>query len=304
MSAHSRLRIAVIGAGKIGSTFAFQLARAGHAVTAIARPDSARLAQLRQAGGIVDVHGGHADVIVAATLDEAVDYDLVIVTVLAHQVDAVLPALARSAARHILFVFNTFDPGRLASRVGAARCDFGMPFVQARLDHTGRLDATIGAGGQKTKLGDQRWVDLFNAAGLPAVLEPRIELWLRCHVPLCIAFESVSVIGVRHDGGATWREAMALARGMRQGFRVIRGLGDAIYPAGKARLAGSPLWVGAAMMWTVSRIKSFRTLLATGAAECQSLVDVMAVAAQVATPPLDVADLVAMKPGDDVLPER
>lgn len=304
MSAPSRLRIAVIGAGNIGSTFAFQLARAGHALTVIARPDSARLAQLRQAGGIVDVRGMRADVIVAAALDEAVAYELVIVTVLAHQVDALLPALTRSAARHLLFVFNQFDPGRLATALGVARCDFGMPFVQARIDRSGRLDATIGAGGQKTKLGSLRWVELFNAAGLPAVHEPRIKLWLRCHVPLCIAFESVCVLGVRRDGGARWSEAMALARGMRQGFAVIRGLGDAIYPTGKARLAGSPLWVGAAMLWTVSRIKSFRTLLATGAAECRALVDVMAAAARAATPPLDVAELVAMKPGDEVLPAQ
>ena len=37
------LNIAIIGAGNIGSTFAFQLARGGHGVTVSARPDSARL---------------------------------------------------------------------------------------------------------------------------------------------------------------------------------------------------------------------------------------------------------------------
>jgi ketopantoate reductase len=41
-----RLRIVVIGAGQIGSTFASRFARnGGHDVTAVARPGSARLAQ-------------------------------------------------------------------------------------------------------------------------------------------------------------------------------------------------------------------------------------------------------------------
>jgi 2-dehydropantoate 2-reductase len=43
------LRIAILGGGKIGSAFAFQLARTGgHDVTVIARPGSVRLAQLER----------------------------------------------------------------------------------------------------------------------------------------------------------------------------------------------------------------------------------------------------------------
>ena len=43
----SPLNVAVVGVGRIGSTFAFRLARAGHDVTAVARPGSSRLDQLR-----------------------------------------------------------------------------------------------------------------------------------------------------------------------------------------------------------------------------------------------------------------
>jgi 2-dehydropantoate 2-reductase len=39
----SRLSIAIIGGGRIGSAYAYQLARAGHDVTVVARPGSRRL---------------------------------------------------------------------------------------------------------------------------------------------------------------------------------------------------------------------------------------------------------------------
>ncbi|WP_052496886.1 MULTISPECIES: hypothetical protein [unclassified Rhizobium] len=48
-------------------------------------------------------------------------YDLVVVTLLAHQVDAVLLALKRRAVRYILFMFNNFDPERLRDTIGIER---------------------------------------------------------------------------------------------------------------------------------------------------------------------------------------
>lgn len=89
-----RLCIAVLGVGKIGSAFAFQLARAGHHdVIVVARPGSSRLRQLQHDHGIVDIKGERANVRVADTLDEETPYDLAIVTLVDYQVDAVLPAL-------------------------------------------------------------------------------------------------------------------------------------------------------------------------------------------------------------------
>ena len=297
MPAPSPLRIAVLGVGNIGSTFAFQLAHVGrHDVTVIARPGSFRLEQLRRDQAIINIKGERAGVRVADTLDGQTPYDLVIVTLLAHQVDAVLPALRRSAARCVQFMFNTFDPERLQEAVGAGRCAFGMPFVQATLDGDGRLKAAIGAAGQKTLMDQQRWVHVFNAAGLPAALERDMPLWLRCHVPLCVAFESVSVAGVRRGGGASWGEALVLARGVHASFGLIRGLGHPVYPRTKKLMDRSPASVVAAMLWSMSRIRSFRELLATGKAECIALVDAMVATAPLAKGPVVVADIQAMKP--------
>jgi 2-dehydropantoate 2-reductase len=108
------MQIAVVGVGNIGSTFAFQLARTGHHdVTVVARPGSPRFQQLHRDQGIVNSLGERADVRITDTLDEQVPYDLVIATLLIHQVDAVLPALQRSAARCIQFMFNNFEPEQL-----------------------------------------------------------------------------------------------------------------------------------------------------------------------------------------------
>ncbi len=283
--------------GGIGSTFAFQLARAGlHDVTAIARPGSLRLRQLEQDGGVVNTKGDLAKTHVVDMLDEQTAYDLVLVTLPDYQVEAVLPALGRSAAKWIQFMFNTFNPERMQAAVGAVRCSFGMPFVQGSIDTNGRLNAKIGAGGQKSIMNKQEWCDLFNTSGLPAKLEPDMLLWLRCHVAMCIAFESVSVAGVRRGGGASWSEAMVIARGVKESFTLVRRLGYRLYPAGKARLDASPAFVTGGMLWFVSRIPSFRNLLATGLNECRALVDVMVEASAQVKPSVSLARIEGMKP--------
>lgn len=298
------LRIAVLGAGKIGSTFAFQLARAGgHDVTVVARPGSTRLVQLQRDDGIVDVKDGRARVRVSDRLDEAVAYDVVIVTLLAHQAEALLPVLERSAAASIVFMFNTFRPERLESAIGKERCVFGMPFVQATLDGDGRLKATIGAGGQKTLLGIRRWAEMFAAAGLPARLEPDMSLWLRCHAPLCVAFESVSVAAKRRGGGASWGKAMTLARGVHACFALIRRLGFGIYPTAKRRTDAPPDWVLAMLFWSLSRVRGFRDLLASGEDECVALVATILAAAPVGTEPALLARIAAMRPAWQLRPD-
>lgn len=297
MTAPQSLRIAVLGAGNIGSAFAFQLAKnGGHNVTVIARPGSARYQQLQRDKGIIDVHDIRANVIVSDQLNEEHHYDVVVVTLLAHQLEAVLPAMLKSKAKSFLFMFNNFDPEHIQDMFGADRCTFGMPFIQSFLDRNGKVNATIGAGGQKTKLGKQTWVDVFNAAGLPASLERNMPLWLRCHVPICIAFESSSFAGMRRGGGATWAESMTIAHGIHECYRVIKGLGYDIYPSAKVRINKCPAWFIASMLWGLTRIKSFRELLSLGAHECSAMVDLLVAAAALSDNPIAIEKIKAMRP--------
>lgn len=292
-----RRRIAILGAGRIGSALGFQLARTGgHDVTVVARRGSDRLRRLEGDKGIVSVTGERAEVRILDQLDEQAPYDLIIVTLLAHQAAPLLPSLRRSAAKEILLMFNSFDPEAMGDAVGVERCAFGMPFLQADYDGEGRLKAVIGAAGQKSLLSRQSLVDLFNAAGAPAVFERDMPLWLRCHAPLCIAFQSVCTAGERRGGGCSWGEARVAARGVHAAFALIRALGRPVYPTAKAWLSRSPVWLVAGLFWGVSRNRPFRELLATGRLEGRALTDAMLAAAATAAPAVPVARIEAMRP--------
>ncbi len=282
------LSIAVVGAGRIGSTFAYHLARAGHDVSAVARPGSARLEQLRRDQGIVLASGERAAVRVMDVLDESQPYDLVIVTTLAHQIAPLLPVLQRCAARAVQCMFVTIDPEPIRSTIGLARCTFGMPFATALLAADGKLASTV-TSRQKTLHGDRRWAQRFNEAGIPSAFEPDMPRWLRSHAPLTIALESIAIYGKRRGSGASWGEALTVARGVRAGFTIVRALDNGLYPRSKALIAALPAIVLAASLWAASHVASFRELLATGLDECRALVDALAAAAENATPPLDAA---------------
>jgi 2-dehydropantoate 2-reductase len=77
---------------------------------------------------------------------------------------------------------------------------------------------------------------------------------------------------------------------------LLKGLGYPIYPRSKARLSACPTSVLAAMLWSMSRIRPYREIAATGENECRALVDMMAAAAPRANPPVDVSKIKAIKP--------
>ncbi len=206
----------MLGVGAIGSSFADALARAGHDVTAIAR--GARLAQLREDGAIVHSDGVRTPVGVAAELDPSIAYDLVLVTVLAPQVGAVLPVLARSAATRVMFMFNTFEPlDPLRDAVGPARFAFGFPGGVFTLLEGGRITRTIRAG---TTFDRAEYAELFTAAGIPSTTTTDMHAWLRSHAALVAPLMALGVLVVARGSGATWKEARRFAGGACRGVRA------------------------------------------------------------------------------------
>lgn len=265
--------IAIIGAGNIGSGFAVFLARAGHRVTLIARPGSARLQQLQRDGGIKTKDGEVFKMECSEALNEEEPYDFVFVTVLAHQVDVLLPTLRRSKALIIEFMFNVFNPERIKAEMGDRPCVFGMPLLLAKIDENGVLDARLHP--EKTLHGDRTCVDLFNDAGIPSAYEEKIFLWLRCNAPVCFAIEGVCFTAEQHKSGATWSESMMAARALHAGLDIVKHLGFEVYPISKRRLHSCPAWLLGVVFWAMTRWTSFRQLLASASNECVAISEAM-----------------------------
>ena len=267
------MQIAIIGPGGAGSTFAFHLARAGHDVTVVAR--GARLTHLQREQAIVCATGERAPVHVSASLDPTTPFDLVLVTVLAPQVDAVLPALAASAARKVMFMFNTFEPlARLREAVGAERFAFGFPAILATLDQ-GVLSKRIVTRGQITTVTEAGWAQVFSEAGIATVVHPDMESWLRTHAAMIVPF----MVGIRHacerQAGLSWAEAWRLAGALDEGLQLVRALGNTITPAPMRVLERLPKVLVAAVLWATTRSSTLRKNGAAGMKEPRALIESM-----------------------------
>jgi 2-dehydropantoate 2-reductase len=277
------MHIAVIGPGAIGSTFAFHLAQGGHDVTVVGR--GARLQQLQQDGAVIRTSGERAKVGVRAALDPAAPYDLILVTVLATQVGSVMPAIRESAARRVMFMFNTFEPIEpLRDAVGAERFSFGFPAGVFCLLVDGRIQDQVRSG---TTVSDPEWARIFTAAKIPTVVDDDMHSWLRSHAAMVVPLMSIGVETVRRGRGVTWAEARKYRDALRAGFLLVITLGNSIRPPVLRTLAGLPKGFVTALLWAGSRTKMLHDLGRLGATEPRMLIDMMTAAAPGQTPELE-----------------
>lgn len=277
------MKIAVLGPGAIGSTFAFQLARAGHEVTLVAR--GSRLEELKREAAVVKTSGERAPVEVWASLDPSAAFDLVLVTVLAPQVAATLPALSASSARKVMFMFNTFDSiAPLREAVGAERFAFGFPGGVFCLLKEGRIEPTIRRG---TTVSDAEIAELFSAAEIPTVVDDDMQSWLRSHAAMVYPLMAIGVRAVARAGGISWREAGLHADAFAAGMRIVRETGSDVRPGGLVAALRTPRFVMAGLMWLMSRTKTLRDLGKLGEAEPRMLADMMSAAAPRLAAPIE-----------------
>lgn len=281
------MKIAIVGPGAIGSTFAWQLAAAGHEVTVVAR--GARLATLERDGAVVRRDGARAAVSVAAALDEQTPWDLLLVTVLAPQLAQLLGAIARSHARRVMFMCNTFESIEpLRAAVGAHRFAFGFPGGVFALLVDGRIHPTIRAG---TTVSDPAIAAVFTGAGIPTVVEDDMQGWLRAHAAMVVPLMAMSTVVLARGGRASWRECQRYADALVAGFAIVRAVGSVPRPAALAWAARLPRVALAAALWAFSGTSTLHDLGRLGAAEPRMLIDMMARAA-----PSLAAPLLAIRP--------
>lgn len=283
------MNIAIIGAGRIGSTFALHLSRAGHEVTVVAR--STRLEELKREGAIVTVTGERAVVKVAPALEREVPFDLVLVTVLDHQVDAVLPELKASAAKTVLFLFNTFQPlDRLRDAVGAERFESGFPAMTAFFVD-GKLRSTVRGPGLVTTLSSAKWAEVLKQAGMPTEVETDMPSFLRSHVAFVVPLMATAMLTWKRSTELTWAEARKMSAAMVEALEVVRGLGHTLKPGFVVWLARLPSVMLTAMLWAFARTSANKNLGEFGPGETRALIDAMTAAA-----PGKTTQLLAIRP--------
>jgi 2-dehydropantoate 2-reductase len=218
------MRICIVGAGSIGGFLGARLARAGAAVTLVAR--GAHLAALRERGlRLIEADGRTDDyrVAVAASLAEVGQQDVVALGMKAHQVEAIVADLPRllDAGTTVLPLQNgipwwyfqrhggphegrrvsAVDPrGEIAAAIPAdsilgcvvyPACDLPAPGVVRHVEGQrfplGELDGA-------TSVRAQALSELFAAAGLkaPVLADIRAEIWLKLWGNLC--FNPISAL--------------------------------------------------------------------------------------------------------------
>lgn len=253
------MKVCVIGAGGIGSTFALLLSRAGHEVCVVAR--GARLEELRSEGAL-------------ASFPEDVAFDLVLVTVLAHQVQPLLPSLKASAAKSVMFMFNTFGGlDVLRDAVGAQRFAFGFPAIIARVEN-GVLSHRVVSGLQTTTVGGaqaEQWARVFSEAGVPTVVHHDIDSWLRTHAAFMAPLMLLGCDVHAQKQGVSWRRARALANQMHTGFALVKN----VTPTSMRVVRVMPRAVMTFALWVLSRLPIAKNLGLRGDAEAKALISQM-----------------------------
>src|SRR5580704_14978232 len=234
-----KLKICILGAGAVGTSFAVYLAVAGHDVTLVAR--GARLDKLTRDGGVIATSPPTtptpARVTVATAVDPTCAWNLVLVTVLAHQLDAALLGVLRACpdTTTVMFMFTTFSPlAEYRNAVGASRCVFGFPIIDAQfVQPDGALKHAFISTGLRTLVTDDKWCGVLAAAGIPTNLEPAdlMQSWHRTHAVLSIGMLGLMNRAAARNRGVSWAEASVAVRAVHAALSVVRRAGDRVTPA-------------------------------------------------------------------------
>jgi 2-dehydropantoate 2-reductase len=201
-------KVAVMGAGAVGSFYGAVLARAGHAVTLIGRP--AHVQAIQRDGLLLEMGGKRLAVPVAASSDPAAlaGADLVLCCVKSGDTEAAAQQMAPHLQPGALLMSlqNGVDNAATLARHLRCRVVPTVVYVAVALGgpgvvrHFGRGDLAIGAlpGGTQSSVPEwptlQALVDFFATAQVPVRIVPdvAVELWAKLLVNC--AYNAISAL--------------------------------------------------------------------------------------------------------------
>jgi 2-dehydropantoate 2-reductase len=263
--AAEKKKIAIVGAGPVGCAFAFHLVKAGHNVTIIGRGQ--RLANLEENGGVLTKKAEKATAVTktpvkaVGSLDTTQLWDLVLLTITEHQFDESLFATLKACPKttEILFMFNTFASlDKYFDVLGRDRCIMGFPAIIAYF-HDEALVHQFLSFGQITIISSPAWRSIFSSAEITCVHEPDMQSWLRTHAAMVIGFMSSAVAASKRNSGVTWAEARLSASASREGFALVKKLGNNITPKLIYYLGvAMPSFVLTGVLWVLTRVPRMR----------------------------------------------
>jgi ketopantoate reductase len=211
------MKILVLGAGVIGTTYAWQLSHAGHNVSLFVR--KSRIDQIEKEG----IHINYRDErlkdsellevtyhpVVVDQFHPQDSYDLIIVSVRAHQLDEILPGLAAGSGNADILFFgnNWWGEERIRKFLHPEQYLFGFSRLVAGWRTENGMECIFFDNPELvTMLGEkdgqitprlQNLRDLFERANLKPVISPDILGWLSIHY-----VEFLGVIGGIRKAGS------------------------------------------------------------------------------------------------------
>lgn len=211
------MKILILGAGVIGTTYAWQLSNAGHDVTLFVGKSNQE--KIRRDGIHIRCRDerkkNSAPIettyrpVVADELNSQDDYDLIIVSVRAHQLEDILPILAESSdkADILFFCNNWWGEEKIRKFLPAEKYLFGFSRLVGGWRTEGGVECVIFDNPElATMLGEQdgqitprlqKLRDTFEKANLKPVISQDILGWLVIHY-----VEFLGVIGAILKAGS------------------------------------------------------------------------------------------------------
>ena len=206
-------RVLVYGAGTLGCLLAHKLAHVpGLELALLARGSWADA--LEQRGLTVHHYGRRRTTVdripIARELAPSDVYGLAFVVMQAQQLPAVLPVLAKSACRRVVFVGNNPDAAGIESQLSALAQKEGAPKKEVAfafqatggkrdIDHAGitavysRLSITLGGATRPLSPGFSSELNqVLPAAGFKVSREDCMDAWLKCHLAFVLPMAFIS----------------------------------------------------------------------------------------------------------------
>jgi len=235
-------RIAVMGAGAVGSYFGGMLARAGMAVTLIGR--RAHVEAVARDGLFIDsIHFQERVSVAASTqLDAARNAELVLFCVKTRDTESAARALAPHLASGAIVVSLQNGVDNVA-RIKAASGIAALPAVvyvaasmpaPGRVKHAGRGDLVIGSldSGEQRREDLERVTECFARAGVPCRVSQNIEGDLWTKLIINCAGNAVTALGRSSYGRAAQNEhsRQVMAATANEAIAVARAAGVQLPP--------------------------------------------------------------------------